>query len=573
MTLATFASDPIVWAQKKRNQWAFLLFLLLPVFGCLLFSPFAVDPLSKGLTAAAILAFLIAVWFLRPNQKKHAFDPLREPRVSVANDHLTYVRENSTITLTFNDLKRLIIRQNHTGAVYKIEVQTAQQTIALDGFQEMDQLAAALLSHAPSTCQIRYRRNWFSVFYPWRWWLLTALFVGLFIWWQMMVYSEPWLITAPFSLYILYRCAKSFSLRANLMLGAVIVLLNLADLMEWVDNEGWNAAALWQQPCSLVQRITRPGLCLRAIENAEYLYFYGAEDDLMWTNESTIVQTPVNSWLGFWTPTLTHERSVRFLRPSAHDQAILATTFDFDLSGNRAFWIWPQNQSTPSGPYMPPDHIADQSIALAPDGLHLAIAGEEGLRLLDVTTGESVMLLAQDVERYPLAFSPDGRYLFSVTKQGQPLMWNVLEPTEPVLWPLPSGLDLAVARAIALSDDGHWLAAAYYDEVIIWDVATQRVDQHLTFPAAEQFQVTALAFAPDGRYLAVGSNYLVARNQSVTHQSLLYLAQMADGNLESPFMLGEAPVQTLDFSRNGGLLAVGTESAGYVLAVDKLLGK
>lgn len=53
MTPLTYASDPAVWAQKKRNQWAFLLFLLLPMFGCLLFSPFALAPLSKGLTAAA----------------------------------------------------------------------------------------------------------------------------------------------------------------------------------------------------------------------------------------------------------------------------------------------------------------------------------------------------------------------------------------------------------------------------------------------------------------------------------------------------------------------------------------
>lgn len=191
MTSIPFPSDPIAWAQKRHNQWVFLLFLLLPVFGCLLFSPFALDPFSTRLTAAAFIFFLNAIWFLRRSQQKSAFDPLHEPRVWVTNDHLTYVRENSNSTIAFNDLKRIIIRQNHTGAVYKIEVQTAQQTVALDGFQEIDQLAAALVNHAPSTCQVRYRRNWFSRFYPWRWWLLTVLFVGLFIWWQMMVYSEP----------------------------------------------------------------------------------------------------------------------------------------------------------------------------------------------------------------------------------------------------------------------------------------------------------------------------------------------------------------------------------------------
>lgn len=570
MTPLTFASDPLVWAQTRRNQWAFLFFLLLPVSGCLLFSPFALDPL-KGLTAAAILCFLVAVWVLHRNQQNSVFDPLQEPRVQIIGEHLEFVRERSTRTIAFNDLKRLVIGQNRQGRIYGIELKTTKQKLELSGLQDMAQLTEALVRRAPPTCQIRYRGNWFYGLYPWRWWLLTALFVGLFIWWQMMVYNTPWLITTPFSLYILYRYSKSSSLKANLMLGAIVVLLNLGNLLEWVDNAGRNAAALWQQPCSLVQRITRPGLCLRAIEDAEYLYFYGADDALMWADETVIVQAPVNSWLGFWTPTLAHERSVMFLRPSAQDQAIITTTFDFDLPGNRAFWIWHQNQSEPSGPYVFPDRIATQSIALAPDGLRLAIAGEEGLRLFDVTTGESVILLAQDVDGDPLTFSPDGRYLFGVNENEQPIMWDVSEQIEVTVFPLPDDFEAFSAQAIALSADGRWLAVVYRQSVVVWDVQAVRIRRQITLPRATELVFTdAIALVPNGDYLATSVSHLDGED------NYLFLWPLESSDLFTTLYLGPTSsnfARTLDISSDGELLVVGTESAGYVLAMDKLVEK
>lgn len=112
MTLTSFASDPIVWAQKRRNQWAFLLFLLLPVFGCLLFSPLALDPNSRITAAAAVIFFLIAIWSLHRNQQTTLFDQVKEPHVRIAEDHLEYFRETTTTTIAFNDLKRLVVRQN-----------------------------------------------------------------------------------------------------------------------------------------------------------------------------------------------------------------------------------------------------------------------------------------------------------------------------------------------------------------------------------------------------------------------------------------------------------------------------
>lgn len=571
MTLTTFASDPLVWAQKKRDQWAFLLFLLLPVFGCLLFSPVALNPWSKGLTAAAILSFLVAVWVLRRNQQNRAFDPLQEPRVRIIGEHLEFVRERSTYTIAFNDLKRLVIGQNRQGRIYRIELKTAKQKLELSGLQDMAQLTEALVRHAPTTCQIRYQRNWFYGLYPWRWWLLTALFVGLFVWWQMMVYRSAWLITTPLSLYILYRYIKSSSLKANLMLGAIVVLLNLGNLLEWIDNVRWNAAAVWQQPCSLVQRITRPGLCLRTIEDAEYLYFSGTDNTLMWADGTVVVQAPVNSWLGFWTPTLAHERSVMFLRPSAQDQAIIATTFDFDLPGNRAFWIWHQDQSVPSGPYIHPDRIAPQSIALAPDGSRFAIAGEEGIRLLDAATGESVILLAQDVDGDPLTFSPDGRYLFSVTENEQPVMWDVSEQIEVTVFPLPDDFETFGAQAIALSADGRWLAVVYRQSVVVWDVQAVRIRRQITLPGATELVFTdAIALVPNGDYLATGVSHLDGED------NYLFLWPLESSDLSTTLYLGPTSsnfAQTLDISSDGELLAVGTESAGYVLALDKLLEK
>lgn len=61
----------------------------------------------------------------------------------------------------------------------------------------------------------------------------------------------------------------------------------------------------------------------------------------------------------------------------------------------------------------------------SPDGTHIAVAGAEGVRILDVTTGDTVQELTQEPVVQPtLDWSPNGTYLL-LRAENQAMHWNV----------------------------------------------------------------------------------------------------------------------------------------------------
>jgi RNA polymerase sigma factor (sigma-70 family) len=181
------------------------------------------------------------------------------------------------------------------------------------------------------------------------------------------------------------------------------------------------------------------------------------------------------------------------------------------------------------------------SVAVAPDAKTLAVSLPDGsTRLLDAAGRELRRLpLSERVEA--LAFSPDGKRLFTGGALIQ--MWDVAsgqeieildEPRNPILALAlsPDGKTVACAdgdglrlaevatgrtlgsvrlpcrAGVAFSPDGKRLAAAPGDRTVaLWDVARLREAGHLPVgkPAAVlrcRGKVGAFAFAPDGRRLA-----------------------------------------------------------------------
>jgi tetratricopeptide (TPR) repeat protein len=109
-----------------------------------------------------------------------------------------------------------------------------------------------------------------------------------------------------------------------------------------------------------------------------------------------------------------------------------------------------------------------------------------------------------------LAFSPDGRFIVTVSAEGAARMWDVFSGREyrRVLHP---GLG-QILRA-AFSPEGRWLATASSDNTArIWDVATGKEQWRLRHTAFVQ----DVAFSPDGRWLATASNDNYARIFEVT---------------------------------------------------------
>jgi WD40 repeat protein len=109
-----------------------------------------------------------------------------------------------------------------------------------------------------------------------------------------------------------------------------------------------------------------------------------------------------------------------------------------------------------------------------------------------------------------LAFSPDGRFIVTVSAEGAARMWDVFSGREyrRVLHP---GLG-QILRA-AFSPEGRWLATASSDNTArIWDVATGKEQWRLRHTAFVQ----DVAFSPDGRWLATASRDGTARAWDVT---------------------------------------------------------
>lgn len=183
------------------------------------------------------------------------------------------------------------------------------------------------------------------------------------------------------------------------------------------------------------------------------------------------------------------------------------------------------------------------SVAFAPDGRTVAVAGHKEVRVIDAATGKVLRTLSgpSDAVR-AVAFSADGKLLAAAG--GSPSRGG-----EVVLWDAASGERARTIEghrdyvyAAAFSPSGRFLATGSYDKVIrLWYPGTgkerAKLSEHLD-------AVFALAFSPDGKWLASGSGDRTVKVWDVSSGQRLFTLSDALDN-----------VYAVAFHPSGGQLA------------------
>jgi eukaryotic-like serine/threonine-protein kinase len=184
-------------------------------------------------------------------------------------------------------------------------------------------------------------------------------------------------------------------------------------------------------------------------------------------------------------------------------------------------------------------------VAFSPDGERVVSAGGDGtIKTWDSRTGQVVQRIAAHAKStFCVAFHSGGRHVASSGDDGRAKVWDLTTGREVFAAPCSTVYIFGNAYTVAFSPDGRLLAAGSDRVVNIWDWAGHQLRD--TLPGHDRFAIN-VAFSRDGR-LATGSWRGGVR--------LWNLA--ASGELQRTFNEHRLGVTTLAFSSDGGRLASG----------------
>jgi WD40 repeat protein len=238
------------------------------------------------------------------------------------------------------------------------------------------------------------------------------------------------------------------------------------------------------------------------------------------------------------------------------------------------------------------------TLAFTPDGRTVIAAGQEGrIFLWETATGKALHEAGHDTEVQDVGFFPDGQVAVTTSADRRVRFWDTATGKELHRFPLPPGAEpfslsaagrtvLAVARPgrsvrllelsgatparqrsvsgddqgvpVALSPDGGTLATTWEHALVLQDRATGKEIYRL--PGGGR-GVRALAFSPDGKWLATGgANQIVRVRDAKTGKELAH-HEFEGEPVNIPAFprntRAAMPIHTLAFAPDGKTLAVG----------------
>jgi hypothetical protein len=161
-------------------------------------------------------------------------------------------------------------------------------------------------------------------------------------------------------------------------------------------------------------------------------------------------------------------------------------------------WDWRADKKVREIPL--PARAGVGTLAFSLDSQTVATGGWDNVvRLWDVRTAKQRGVLAVAHQLHQAAFSPCGRFVAALDRQGSVRIWEIAAQKDRVV----IDVERTALQAMAISPDGRWLALGGSDRAIyVFDLYTaEEVHQfhgHASY-------VTSLAFSPSGEFLASGA--------------------------------------------------------------------
>ncbi|MCL4880440.1 MAG: hypothetical protein KJ064_27560 [Anaerolineae bacterium] len=277
-----------------------------------------------------------------------------------------------------------------------------------------------------------------------------------------------------------------------------------------------------------------------------------------------------------------HEDTVEAL--AYHPEGTLLASADY--SGT--IRLWDTDSYEAATVIQTEEHLPITALAFSPDGNYLAAANwYDSINLWDVETGElaATLIVPGRTRLTALAFSPDGAYLGAGGGDGTAgmiylweaetwelssvirgheqivtdiafnpqtnILMSVSADQQVSLWDYAGQAELQMTRhgnpflaqAIAFNPDNQLLAAmAYRNTVLIWQPGADPI-----FPGGRETPIKALAFSPDGRYLAAGG----------TNRPGINVWSTESGELYEYIFPGGSSIEAVAFSPDGTFLVGG----------------